>query len=107
MRNILKSLVILVVFQFSLAMAFTASAQDKNKEKEEKETTMKCWVSMTCAGCQAKIEKNIAFEKGVTGLETDLTTKTVTIKYNTKKTDPGKLEKAIQKLGYKTEILEK
>lgn len=105
MKNIMKSLVILVIFQFSLAAAFTASAQDK--KKDDKEKTMKCWVSMSCANCQAKVEKNIAFEKGVTGLETDLTTKTVTIKYNSKKTNPEKLEKAIQKLGYKTEVLEK
>jgi copper chaperone CopZ len=105
MKNSLKTLVILVIMQFTLAAASTAKAQDK--KQVEKDKTMKCWVSMHCEGCKAKIDKNIAFEKGVKGLEADLATKTVTIKYNPKKTDAEKLEKAIQKLGFKTEVLEK
>jgi len=80
--------------------------KDQDQKKEEpKSATMKCWVSMDCEACKAKIEKNLPFEKGVTGLKVDLPTKTVEVTYKTAKTSPEKLEKAIQKLGFKTEII--
>jgi copper chaperone CopZ len=81
----------------------SANAQDKGKD--EKVQTMKCWVSMTCENCKAKVEKNIAFEKGVKDLQVDLPSKIVTIKYRTDKTSQEKLTKAIQELGFKTEVV--
>lgn len=104
MKNLVKTLVILMMCQFALAGTSTVTAQSK-KEKKENIQTMKCWVSMTCENCKAKVEKNIPFEKGVKGLEVDLPTKIATIKYQPAKTSPEKLEKAIQKLGFKTEII--
>jgi copper chaperone CopZ len=105
MKNLIKILVILMMCQFALAGTSTVTAQSK-KEKKENLQTMKCWVSMSCENCKAKVEKNIAYEKGVKELDVDLPTKTVTIKYRSDKTSPAKLEKAIKKLGYKTEIIE-
>jgi len=102
MKESLKILVFLIMAQFAAVASFQVQAQAKKKDKTE---TVKYWVSMSCANCQAKVEKNIPFEKGVKGLETDLTAKTVTIKYQPAKTSPEKLEKAIQKLGFKTEII--
>ncbi len=99
-----KTIVALILIQVAFAGAFSLTAQDK-ASKEDKVKTMKCWASMDCASCQAKIEKNIAYEKGVKDLVVDLPTKIVTITYRTDKTSPEKLEKAIQKLGYKTEIV--
>ena len=104
MKSLFKTLVILMMCQFSLAGFSAATAQSK-KEKKDNVQTMKCWVSMTCENCKAKVEKNIPFEKGVKGLEVDLPTKIATIKYQPAKTSPEKLEKAIQKLGFKTEII--
>lgn len=104
MKRIIKTLVILLMCQVAWAGTSTLSAQSK-KEKKENIQTMKCWVSMSCENCKAKVEKNIPFEKGVKGLEVDLPTKIVTIKYQPAKTSEEKLEKAIQKLGYKTEII--
>ena len=78
-------------------------AQEKTKKKNDK---VKYWVSMSCENCKAKVEKNIAFEKGVKDMVVDLDTKTVTLTYNTKKTNPEKLEKAIKDLGFKTEKIE-
>jgi len=63
------------------------------------------WTSVDCEACVTKVEKNIAFEKGVTDLAVDLDKKLVTIKYMPDKTTPEKLEKALQGLGYKTEIV--
>lgn len=104
MKNILKTITVLVLIQVVFGWSMQVAGQEK-KQKSGKTSTMKCWVSMDCESCKAKIEKNIPFEKGVSDLSVDLTTKTVTITYKTGKTTQEKLEKAIRKLGYKTEII--
>ncbi len=89
-----------------ISLAGSGMAQEKKKVKKKNKTeTITCWVSMDCEGCKAKVEKNIAYEKGVKDLKVDLDTKLVTITYRSDKTNPEKLEKAIQKLGYKTEMI--
>lgn len=80
-------------------------AQDAKKEKKTKIDTLVCWTALDCKNCQAKVEKNIAFEKGVKGLEVDLEKKLVTVAYRVDKTNPQKIEKAIQDLGFKTEMI--
>ncbi|MBC7125111.1 MAG: heavy-metal-associated domain-containing protein, partial [Bacteroidales bacterium] len=57
-------------------------------------------VNMHCQSCKAKIERDIVFEKGVKEVEATLDKKLVTIKYDATKTDPDKIAKAIEKLGY-------
>ena len=52
----------------------------------------------------AKIEKNIAFEKGVKALSVDLDAKTVKVTYTKAKNDVAKLQKAIEKLGYEVAV---
>ncbi|WP_459189376.1 cation transporter [Parabacteroides sp. APC149_11_2_Y6] len=82
---------ICAVFTFS-----TAYAQDAKKKKE----TVKFFVEgMDCAHCIKKIENNIAFEKGVTDLKCDLTTRTAVVTYRTDKTTEVKLAEAFKKIG--------
>lgn len=57
-------------------------------------------VSMDCISCQKKIEKNIAFEKGVKDLDVQLAENTVTVTYDDSKTDIAKLQKGFKKIGY-------
>jgi periplasmic mercuric ion binding protein len=104
MKQIIKTVAILMLVITAISLPLRLEAQDKKKKGTQTET-MKCWASMSCMNCVAKIEKNIPFEKGVTDLAVDLPTKTVTITYKPSKTNPKKLEKALQDLGYKTEIL--
>lgn len=78
-------------------------AQNKQTVKNDKETVT-FDVSMTCENCQKKIEKNIAFEKGVTDMKIDLEKKTVKIEYKKAQTTVDKLQKAIEKLGYEVKI---
>ena len=52
-----------------------------------------------CQGCCDKIMKNIAYEKGVKDLQFDLKNKTVTLTFDTRKTDLTTLLKAFEKLG--------
>ena len=61
-------------------------------------------VNMHCEACQKKIEKNIAFEKGVKAMEVSLDNKTVALTYDASKTSPEKLQAALVKLGYKATV---
>lgn len=82
-------------------MMLSLSVSAKNMtvcEKEKSEVTY--LVSMTCEKCQKRIENVLSFEKGVTGLNVNLSQKTVTIEYRKDKTSPEKLKEAIRKLGY-------
>lgn len=75
----------------------TASLRD-DKDKEVKIKT-----SAICGMCKARIERNLAFEKGVKESSLDVKTKVVTIKYNPDKTDITKLKANISKTGYDAE----
>ncbi len=79
----------------------TASAQ-----KSQNDTTVCYKVSMDCMDCKLKIEKNIAFEKGVKMLDISLPDKTVKVKYNKNKNTAENLKMAIEKLKYKVEIID-
>jgi Cu2+-exporting ATPase len=84
------------VFAFSTAFA-------QNAQKNTKETVTFNVKNMSCDNCVKKIEKNIAFEKGVTDLQCELKTKSVKVTYNTDKTDAKKLVAAFKKIGYDVE----
>lgn len=81
------------------------SFSQKSNTKAQNYQFVEMKVNMHCNACKETIEKNIAFEKGVKDLVVDLESKTVKIKYDTRKTDPSKLKKAIEDLNYTCEIL--
>lgn len=96
------------VFLIGLLLLLSAGtvvvfAQNKKTVKNDRDTVT-FDVSMTCENCQKKIEKNIAFEKGVTDMKIDLEKKTVKIEYKKNQTTVEKLQKAIEKLGYEVKI---
>ena len=55
---------------------------------------------MHCNNCEKKIKSNLRFEKGVKVIETDLRTKTVTIKYDADKTTVDNIIKGFKKIKY-------
>lgn len=63
-------------------------------------------VSMHCKSCKAKIERDLAFEKGVKEVTASLDEKMVTVKYDDAKTTPEKIAEAIKKLGYEAKVVE-
>ncbi|WP_420146747.1 heavy-metal-associated domain-containing protein [Spirosoma sp.] len=67
---------------------------------DDKEKEVKIKTSAICGMCKARIERNLAFEKGVKEADLDVKTKIVTIKYNPAKTDVAKLKANISKTGY-------
>ena len=56
-------------------------------------------VDLHCDGCIKKIEKNIAFEKGVKDINCDLKKKTVLVTFDAAKTNVENLKTAFEKIG--------
>lgn len=71
--------------------------------RDDKDKEVKIKTSAICGMCKARIERNLAFEKGVKASDLDVKTKIVTIKYNPDKTDVAKLKANISKTGYDAE----
>ena len=71
--------------------------------RDDKEKEVKIKTSAICGMCKARIERNLAFEKGVKESTLDVKSKIVTIKYNPAKTDAAKLKANISKTGYDAE----
>ncbi len=84
-------LLLCALFSFS-----TAAAQES---KNKKETVTFYVQGMDCNNCIKKIEKNIAFEKGVTDLKCDLATHTAVVTYKPDKTSQTRLASAFKKIG--------
>ena len=83
---------------FILGNSFAYTGPGDGKDKEVKIKT-----SAICSMCKARIERNLAFEKGVKEATLDVKSKVVTIKYNPGKTDVAKLKANISKTGYDAE----
>ena len=95
----MKSFGFIIVVLAVFGSMFAVNAQDgKTGKSKFEEVVFK--VNMTCHNCQAKIEKNIPWEKGVKDLSIDLEKKIVKIQYDRGKTSEAKLEQAIKKLGF-------
>ncbi|WP_085535299.1 cation transporter [Massilibacteroides vaginae] len=96
-----RLMVALVCVMCACSIAF---AQDKPKKKKE---TVTFYVEeMECQNCVKKVEKNIAFEKGVSDLRCDLSDRTAKVTYNTSKTTPEQLAAAFKKIGMEAVVTE-
>lgn len=93
-KTILLSIMMLVSFA-------GVSAQTKKDGNKEKVTFN---VPMDCGSCKNKIEKNIAFEKGVKSLDVDLEKQTVEVTYDKRKTDVEGLQAAFKKIGFEATV---
>lgn len=74
-------------------------------QKTSDRKLVKIQTNLDCHSCKQKIEKHMTFEKGVTSVEADVPTKIVTIGYRNSRTNEEKLCEAIEKLGYKVEVI--
>ena len=93
MRKSIVIALLAIISALSMSAASTPSAKRTNRET----VVLSC--DLHCHGCCDKIMKNIAFEKGVKDLVCDLKTKTVTVTYDTSKTDMPTLLEAFKKIG--------
>ena len=98
-----RILTITVCAMLTISMAL---AQETKKKSNVVKTTFSV-ESMSCENCVKKIEKNIAFEKGVTDLKCNLTSKTVEVTYRSDKTTEEKLIAAFKKIDKPAKSLKK
>ena len=101
-RIVLMAIAAIMTLSASAAtVADMPSTQVENKAKKTKEVKEVTFdVHLHCANCVKKVQENIAFEKGVKGLDVCQGHQTVTVKYDPAKTSEGTLKAAIEKLGY-------
>ena len=94
-----KTITMILAVAMAFAATCTVSADAQNKKKKElKDVDFN--VYLHCEDCVEKVNENIAFEKGVKGLEIKFEDQTVSIKYDAAKTSEDVLKAAIEKLGY-------
>lgn len=96
----MKTKTLFMVIILTMIGCSTAFAQNKKDKKDNKKETVLFDVSMTCENCQKRIEKNIAYEKGVSDMKVHLSDKTVSVTFRKDKTSVEELQKAFEKLGY-------
>ena len=101
----MKAKNILAAVGIAVAAMFT-SPQAMADQPEKATVVFTVQPEMHCQNCENKIKTNLRFEKGVSNITTDLKGKTITIVYDTRKTDPEKLTSAFAKIGYKATKVE-
>lgn len=93
-----KYLFIIICSVFCTLSVSAANGLGHTSKRSNSRQTVVLSCDLHCQGCCDKIMKNIAFEKGVKDLVCDLDTKTVTLTYDTTKTDLPTLLKAFEKI---------
>ncbi len=107
-KTIILTLAALMTLSVSSAVAATTDMTEQSSLTDKKPARKKKGeikdvvfnVHLHCDNCVKKVQENIAFEKGVKGLEISLENQTVAIKYDAAKTSEAALKAAIEKLGY-------
>ncbi len=77
-----------------------------SQEKASKTEKVIIKTSAVCQQCKDRLEKHIAFEKGVRAVSLDLETKELTVEFRTGKNTKEGLKKAVTKVGYDADELE-
>lgn len=94
-----KQLILVLIATMFAVMPIMAKKNNSNRE-----TVIFCVDDMECHSCKMKIEKNIAFEKGVKALDVNLEKRTVLVTYDTRKNDVSGLQTAFKQIGYEATL---
>jgi mercuric ion binding protein len=87
-KYILKRLII------SIGLVFLFSNGCYSQDKKTVELKVK--TSAVCGQCKDRIEKGMAYEKGIKDINLDVDTKIATVRYNPLKTTPAAIRVAIR-----------
>jgi len=91
MRNLITLIIITL---------FAVSSSNVMAQKVKKTETIIIKTSTQCGMCKERVEKAMAYEKGVKSSSLDVDKAEFTITYKLAKTSPEKIRAAISKLGY-------
>jgi len=92
--------ILLKTFLFSLFfISITASAQ-KSVQKAVIKTAISCDHCKMCESCGGLLEQKLLHHKGIQMITLDVKAMTITVVYNSKKTNLAAIKTAISKLGY-------
>lgn len=86
----MKSLKVFIIAILTINFAFAGDNPQVVKIK----------TSAVCGMCKRKIEKNLAFEKGIEDVNLDVPSKILTVKFNSKKTSIAEIKKKVSETGY-------
>ncbi len=90
-------------------LSFSPGVQAQNAPVAQAKTsgtaTAQFKTSAVCDMCKARIEKSLAYEKGVQSASLDVPSKVLTVTYRADKTTPEALRTAVQKTGYDADDL--
>ena len=99
----------LLAFPLFALLCFSPQAQAQTtptaETKTAKTATAQFKTSAVCDMCKARIEKSLAYEKGVQSAVLDVPSKVLTVTYKTDTTTPAALRSAVQKTGYDADEL--
>lgn len=90
----------LFAFLTILFVSFNLNAQTKESGKAEVKVSIECDHCKACETCGLNFKANMLKIKGVKMYELNEEKKTITVYYNTKKTDLATIKTAISKLGF-------
>ena len=96
MKNLINLIIITI---------FAISSQNIMAQKSKKTATITIKTSAQCEECKQRIEKAMAYEKGIVSSNLDVETQVLTVKYKIVKTTPEKIKIAVTKTGYDTDDL--
>jgi len=91
----MKNLITLIIITL-----ITTTSNDVMAQKAKKVEIIIIKTSTQCGMCKTRIEKAMAYEKGVVSSSLDIPKQLLTVTYKTAKTSPGKIKQAISKIGY-------
>ena len=84
-------------------LSFGYASADEPKNGDNKVVTTVFETNIDCAGCAKKVNNTIPYEKGVKDVKVDVNTKTVTVTYDSTKTNEANLVKAFTKIKIEAE----
>lgn len=96
--KLLTSFFLAFSFLFLSVGAFAQGS--KAKAKGPATETLQLKTSAVCDMCKARLEKALAYEKGVQEANLDVPSKILTVTYRPDKTTPAALRAAVQQTGY-------
>ena len=91
----MKNLITLIIITL-----ITTTSNDVMAQKAKKTETIVIKTSTQCGMCKSRVEKAIAYEKGVVSSNLDVDKQLFTVTYKPSKTSPEKIREAISKVGY-------